>query len=427
LLETSQAIDTTSRTLALQAVEMYMNAAMPVGTMVLGFESVSDLAVGWTYADGATGHSEDLLERSSSCVPRRTDNAPRSRSTGRRQRRSCWNSIERAVLEAELPRSRVCVPKRRRSSHRSEPLGEIRNDIAAAEQHKDGLEADLARIEAEIAAAQRDDGVAPGRLRMPVNGWISSYYGWRVHPIFGTRRMHTGIDLAAIGGTPIYAAEAGTVIIAGVRGGYGNAVVIDHGGGLATLYAHQSRYHRVGGRERGGGRADRFRRLYRLLHRRSPPLRGARERQAHRPSPVSPWLTRRSRRRQGRRHQPQGRHDYEILDTFEAGMVLRGSEVKSLRDGKATIKDSFAHVKDGEVFLVGLYIGPHGFSRDGGHAPERTTEAPAEPAGDRPHRREAGRARVDAGSACRSTSRTGRPSSNWGSGGVNEPSTSATR
>jgi SsrA-binding protein len=68
----------------------------------------------------------------------------------------------------------------------------------------------------------------------------------------------------------------------------------------------------------------------------------------------------------------KARHDYEILDTYEAGLVLRGSEVKSLRDGKATIKDSFAHVKDGEVFLVGLYIGPHGFSRDGGHSPERT-------------------------------------------------------
>lgn len=68
----------------------------------------------------------------------------------------------------------------------------------------------------------------------------------------------------------------------------------------------------------------------------------------------------------------KARHNYEILDTFEAGMVLHGSEVKSLRDGKATIKDSFAHIKDGEVFLVGLYIGPHGFSRDGGHAPERT-------------------------------------------------------
>jgi murein DD-endopeptidase MepM/ murein hydrolase activator NlpD len=243
LLETSRAIDSTSQTLALQAVEMYMNAAMPVGTMVLGFESVSDLAVGWTYADGATGQSEDLL-----------DTFEFLRSEEDRQRvqvednRSEAQTIlleldsEKAVLDAELARVEGLRAEAEAELVQVQNLlGQIRNDIAAAEQHKDGLEADLARIQAEISAAQQSGGEAPGRLRMPVNGWISSYYGWRVHPIFGTRRMHAGLDLAAIGGTPIYAAEAGTVIIAGIRGGYGNAVVIDHGGGLATLYAHQSR------------------------------------------------------------------------------------------------------------------------------------------------------------------------------------------
>jgi murein DD-endopeptidase MepM/ murein hydrolase activator NlpD len=243
LLETTRSIETTQQTLALQAVEMYMNAAMPVGTMVLGFESVSDLAVGWTYADGATGKSEDLLNTFEFL-----------RAEEDRQRSSIAESqaeaetilleldIERAVLVGELQRVEGL-----RAEAEAELAGvqtllrQIRTDIAAAEQHKQGLEADLARIEAEIAAAQRSDGEAPGALRMPVHGWISSYYGWRVHPIFGTRRMHTGIDLAAIGGTPIFAAEAGRVIISGERGGYGNTVVIDHGGGLATLYAHQSR------------------------------------------------------------------------------------------------------------------------------------------------------------------------------------------
>jgi SsrA-binding protein len=64
-------------------------------------------------------------------------------------------------------------------------------------------------------------------------------------------------------------------------------------------------------------------------------------------------------------------HDYEIIDRFEAGMVLQGSEVKSLRAGKANLKDSFAHVRNGEVYLLGAYIAPHSFSRDGGHDPER--------------------------------------------------------
>jgi SsrA-binding protein len=68
----------------------------------------------------------------------------------------------------------------------------------------------------------------------------------------------------------------------------------------------------------------------------------------------------------------RARHDYEILDQVEAGLVLEGSEVKSLREGKAQLKDSFAHIRDGEAFLVGAYIAPYNFSRGGGHEPERT-------------------------------------------------------
>lgn len=68
----------------------------------------------------------------------------------------------------------------------------------------------------------------------------------------------------------------------------------------------------------------------------------------------------------------RARFDYEILDTYEAGVVLEGSEVKSARDGKAQLKDSFAHIRDGEIFLVGSYIGPYAFARGGGHEPERT-------------------------------------------------------
>ena len=68
----------------------------------------------------------------------------------------------------------------------------------------------------------------------------------------------------------------------------------------------------------------------------------------------------------------RARHDYEILDTFEAGLVLIGSEVKSLREGQGQLKDSFAHIRDGEIFLVGCYIAPYVFSRAGGHEPERT-------------------------------------------------------
>ncbi len=65
-------------------------------------------------------------------------------------------------------------------------------------------------------------------------------------------------------------------------------------------------------------------------------------------------------------------YNYEILDRFEAGLQLLGSEVKSLRAGQVNLKDSFAHVRRGEVFLEGAYIAPHTFSHRGGHDPERS-------------------------------------------------------
>jgi murein DD-endopeptidase MepM/ murein hydrolase activator NlpD len=78
-------------------------------------------------------------------------------------------------------------------------------------------------------------------LSYPLPGYpIVSKYGWRVHPILGVRKLHEGIDIWAPEGTPIKAAAGGVVIWAGPRGGYGNAVIIDHGSGVGTVYAHQS-------------------------------------------------------------------------------------------------------------------------------------------------------------------------------------------
>lgn len=55
----------------------------------------------------------------------------------------------------------------------------------------------------------------------------------------------------------------------------------------------------------------------------------------------------------------KARHDYFIEDTFEAGIVLSGTEVKSIRQGKANLKDSFARIKDGEVFLINMHVSPY--------------------------------------------------------------------
>ncbi len=67
----------------------------------------------------------------------------------------------------------------------------------------------------------------------------------------------------------------------------------------------------------------------------------------------------------------RARRNYTVLDTYEAGLVLLGSEVKALRSGRLELKDSYGDIRGGEILLVGAHIGPYEFARDGGHEPER--------------------------------------------------------
>ena len=79
-----------------------------------------------------------------------------------------------------------------------------------------------------------------GQLAAPVNAPITSDFGWRIHPIYGTRRLHAGTDFGVDEGTPVHAADGGVVVEAGWISGYGYTVIIDHGNGMSTLYAHNS-------------------------------------------------------------------------------------------------------------------------------------------------------------------------------------------
>jgi murein DD-endopeptidase MepM/ murein hydrolase activator NlpD len=106
----------------------------------------------------------------------------------------------------------------------------------------DALQQESADLEARIKAAEQHQGTtstssssqAPGSLIWPVSGPVTSPFGMR----WG--KLHPGIDIGVPTGTPIHAAAAGTIIYAGEMSGYGNLVVIDHGGGISTAYGHQS-------------------------------------------------------------------------------------------------------------------------------------------------------------------------------------------
>jgi murein DD-endopeptidase MepM/ murein hydrolase activator NlpD len=113
------------------------------------------------------------------------------------------------------------------------------------------MEAASKSIEAELKKLKSRGAYKGGRLAWPVAGSVTSGYGWRIHPIAKTRRMHTGIDIAAPTGTPVHAAADGVVIRAtqGWNGGYGNVVIVDHGSDITTLYGHNSSLASSVGRE----------------------------------------------------------------------------------------------------------------------------------------------------------------------------------
>ena len=135
-------------------------------------------------------------------------------------------------------------------------LQKAQNDRATAMQAVEELNASSAQITALLKARQAERAAttaaaqqsAPsyswvqgsGQLGWPVSGEITSPYGYRTHPIWGTTIYHSGIDIGVDEGTPVHAADGGTVVWSGWMGGYGYAVVIDHGNGMSTLYGHNS-------------------------------------------------------------------------------------------------------------------------------------------------------------------------------------------
>ena len=144
-----------------------------------------------------------------------------------------------AELRAEQQHQRDAVAKEEASE---------RALVASIQSRKDQFADELASLQATstvvsqfLAARQRGQKRATSfHVVRPVPGAITGGFGNRVHPILGTVRVHTGVDMSAAQGTPIKAGAAGVVAWAGPRGGYGNAVIIDHGNQFATLYGHAS-------------------------------------------------------------------------------------------------------------------------------------------------------------------------------------------
>jgi murein DD-endopeptidase MepM/ murein hydrolase activator NlpD len=147
---------------------------------------------------------------------------------------------QRAVRDRLAWSQRELATARR---NKRETLEDVQEDKDHAVAHMAELQAQSAALAAKIRSAQSAPSSAAAVTTgapsaagfiWPVHGVLTSYFGWR----WG--RMHEGIDLAVGNGTPVVASAAGTVIVAGWMGGYGNLVVVDHGNGIATAYAHNT-------------------------------------------------------------------------------------------------------------------------------------------------------------------------------------------
>lgn len=178
------------------------------------------------------------------------------------QRKATLEADRAKVVELENKAREAQAVIQKKKDEQSAILAQAQNDKVVAEQMQADLQAssDAIRAMLQQRAAERAAAAAAaaqaaqssgggsdytyvqgtGQLAWPVSGVITSGFGWREHPIFGRQIFHTGIDIGVDEGTPVHAADSGTVVYSGWMDGYGYAVVIDHGNGISTLCAHNS-------------------------------------------------------------------------------------------------------------------------------------------------------------------------------------------
>lgn len=271
LAESQQALAQAKEELGRQAIAAYtgQSEAATYASMLLHADSLGDLASKRSYMRAVVGSQTDAiaaterlrdevgdlgkqLEASKTEAQGQRDVVAKEKAglqVSRDAQASARAEVQAEIAQTDKLKSEVVARKEEFEAH----LEDLEEESAAITETLKRRQAEAAAAAARAATSTTVAGAggpgttavsptkAPGKLIVPVPGApITSPFGYRIHPIYGTSRLHTGIDYGADEGTPIRAAADGVVVSAGWYGGYGNATIIDHGGGIATLYGHQS-------------------------------------------------------------------------------------------------------------------------------------------------------------------------------------------
>jgi murein DD-endopeptidase MepM/ murein hydrolase activator NlpD len=255
-LEASRRVDRAKARLAeaqavlrAQAVRAYISGhdlVPALDTMILGIDDVDDAPRVAAYVDAIARRQAAVVERHRT-TQRDTQRLEAEAAAAKADTAAQRDAVveRRAALEvargqqaaAQAAAAAEAAEEQRLLADVQREKSEYERRVAALQQESNSIAAELRRRQQGQTLTPSGRGVLGAPIAQPV---VTSGYGYRTHPIYGDRRLHAGIDFRGSTGTPILSSGDGTVVFAGVRGGYGNTVIIDHGGQLATLYAHQS-------------------------------------------------------------------------------------------------------------------------------------------------------------------------------------------